>query len=409
MWNQTDIMSMMLQRYAVMEPLKIVAEYEVQHLKAKFLSRRRPRTVVSQQPYPTLEEFNANFYRGILETLGNALKIQQSFECMRPVHAPVHKVVALWREFAWMQHDDPDFPWSTFIQHHYELYSSMWAEFLTYARTTELLKDWALENVNRSTSEQPVFSNTGPRLLSSVVRGLQPLRKELLMMHKDTLRRDGTSPRIEHGSPPFERYGTMNPNTFADKEIFSPSLLKEVVDTLKNAWSYGPSDFEEDLRRLTEDFNTFFCIEDSPLEWKEFAVPDRIGLQRREAKAGEPPARQATKSLGEPIAPLTDEGRAQILSGMRSCRSPEKFAFWGDPDNKPIVPSENRLLVRWLLRLQRTLGPPLREHIGFKLRLRWLASYWALFVLVVIWFIFGFWGQMLGFLLLNVIFSWISP
>ena len=40
---------------------------------------------------------------------------------------------------------------------------------------------------------------------------------------------------------------------------------------------------------------------------------------------------------------------------------------------------------------------------------RWLASYWALFVLVVIWFIFGFWGQMLGFLLLNVIFSWISP
>ena len=41
---------------------------------------------------------------------------------------------------------------------------------------------------------------------------------------------------------------------------------------------------------------------------------------------------------------------AQILSGMRSCRSPEKFAFWGDPDNKPIVPSENRLLVRWLLR-----------------------------------------------------------
>ena len=43
-------------------------------------------------PMPASQEFNANFYRGILETLGNALKIQQSFECMRPVHAPVHKV-----------------------------------------------------------------------------------------------------------------------------------------------------------------------------------------------------------------------------------------------------------------------------------------------------------------------------
>ena len=40
-----------------------------------------------------------------------------------------------------------------------------------------------------------------------------------------------------HLLPP-ERYGTMNPNTFADKEIFSPSLLKEVVDTLKNAWVF---------------------------------------------------------------------------------------------------------------------------------------------------------------------------